>query len=396
VPVMARAILLITLVGATGAFQAFPLGSAITYLVYVPLFLALTLAALKLLTFSVARRPSSTQLTLAFAATTPLILSAVWSDSPSRTLADSLAMLAFVFIAWTIAKELTSVQAMTVIAYLLTGFILLSYLTVLLLPEYGIDNDSRGDLWRGIFANKNAFGRVCAIAFLIWVALHSSSGGRRKVGVALALLLAGTGLLMSGSMTALAAAIVGLAILISARSVGVGRILGIGTAALTIGVFVCVSAAIPSIGPRLATWFSRDSTLTGRVGLWEAVSQAIADSPYLGRGFSATWQVPGGIGARISSTVGFESSSAHNGLLDMQLQIGLVGTIALLVFLTLALAGALKRQGTDLTCKPFVLALVGFLLTMDLAESVLLFGLVWFLMWLFLLATPSTEERRTA
>ena len=80
----------------------------------------------------------------------------------------------------------------------------------------------------------------------------------------------------------------------------------------------------------------------------------------------------------------------------MRLQIGLIGTSALLIFLVLAFGRALKRQGADLVTKPFVLALIAFFLTMDLAESVLLFGFVWFVMWLFLFATPTTNERSTA
>ena len=395
VPAVVRLILLTTLIGASGAFQAFPLGSAITYLVYAPLFLALSMAALRLLTSTITL-PSPTQLALSIAATAPLPLSVAWSDSPERTFADSLAMIAFVLIAWTVANELSSAQAMNFVAYVLTGFILLSYLAVLLLPQYGIDADSRGELWRGIFNNKNSFGRVCAIASLIWVALYLSSRGRKKTKVALALLFTATGLLASGSMTAIAAAIVGVTVLVLARSVGVKKTFGFGVAGLFIGLYVLVSAAIPSLGPLLAAWFSRDPTLTGRLGLWQAVSLAIADSPYLGRGFSATWQIPGGIGTRISSSIGFESSSAHNGLLDMRLQIGLIGTSALLIFLVLAFGRALKRQGADLVTKPFVLALIAFFLTMDLAESVLLFGFVWFVMWLFLFATPTTNERSTA
>lgn len=383
--------LIVALVGATGAFQAFPLGTATTYVVYGSLFAALGLSVITLLLGS-ASTFSSSQLGLAIAATSPLLLSTFWSDSPARTLADSLVMFAFVFIAWAAATRLSAPQAMRIVARTLTGLILLSCLVVAIYPTYGMDGDSRGELWRGIFANKNSFGRVCGLAVLLWSSGISARGGRRRSWAVSALLVTSAGLLASGSKTALAATIVAVLLQLFARRIAVKQSFGFGVAFSIMMVFVLVSVAIPSLGPVLASWFSRDPTLTGRLGLWQSVSEAIAASPYLGRGFAATWQLPGGIGSRISSSIGFEASSAHNGLLDMQLQIGLVGAAFLLLSLTIACARAFRNQGSDRTTKPFLLAVLGFFLTMDLAESALLFGLVWFVVWLYLFASPDKTE----
>jgi exopolysaccharide production protein ExoQ len=72
----------------------------------------------------------------------------------------------------------------------------------------------------------------------------------------------------------------------------------------------------------------KDSSLTGRTVIWPYVIEAIGDRPILGWGFWAFWSPSNPRSIEISREVGFgfQLPSAHNGVLELLLQIGVVGT----------------------------------------------------------------------
>jgi O-antigen ligase len=70
---------------------------------------------------------------------------------------------------------------------------------------------------------------------------------------------------------------------------------------------------------------SRDSTLTGRIPLWSAAANSIAEHPWLGYGYAAFWKRITGDSAVVTLAVGWNAPHAHNGYLDMCLDVGLLG-----------------------------------------------------------------------
>jgi O-antigen ligase len=78
--------------------------------------------------------------------------------------------------------------------------------------------------------------------------------------------------------------------------------------------------------------FSKNTTLTGRTDLWPYVVDDIAKKPIFGWGFGAFWLPSNPVAAEISAILGWWVVEAHNGMLDLLLQIGAVGT-AYFIFL---------------------------------------------------------------
>ena len=76
-----------------------------------------------------------------------------------------------------------------------------------------------------------------------------------------------------------------------------------------------------------------DPTLTGRTQLWQYVLYRWKESPYLGLGFGALWDVGPQVGAYLSRAhVDWIMNEAHNGYLDVLAQTGIVGLLLLGVF----------------------------------------------------------------
>ena len=74
---------------------------------------------------------------------------------------------------------------------------------------------------------------------------------------------------------------------------------------------------------------NRGPDLNGRTDLWNAVLRSISKRPWLGYGFNAFWQGMEGESGSVLDTVPWMPGYAHNGFLDLMLQLGIVG---LLVF----------------------------------------------------------------
>jgi exopolysaccharide production protein ExoQ len=71
--------------------------------------------------------------------------------------------------------------------------------------------------------------------------------------------------------------------------------------------------------------FGKDLTLTGRTGVWESVVVMIKQQPWLGYGYNAFWTGWGGPATYVYNEVGFLVFYSHDGLLELWLQLGIVG-----------------------------------------------------------------------
>ena len=69
----------------------------------------------------------------------------------------------------------------------------------------------------------------------------------------------------------------------------------------------------------------RSNSLTGRAQIWSAVTASILRRPLGGYGYNAFWLLPQGEASRVYTDTGWVVTSAHNGFLNLGLELGLVG-----------------------------------------------------------------------
>jgi O-antigen ligase len=93
---------------------------------------------------------------------------------------------------------------------------------------------------------------------------------------------------------------------------------------------VAFSALFLSLGSGMLQGLGRDSTLTGRTNIWHFALSAV-QNPLFGRGFESFW-----LGPRLSlieREIGQGVNQAHNGYLEVYLNLGWVGIMLLVVIL---------------------------------------------------------------
>lgn len=258
--------------------------------------------------------------------------SVVWSVAPGVTLSHSIELAGSTLIGYYLVTRFSLSEFLGI---LLATFALIAIASLALVfgaPGHGRDDWGSGP-WAGIFPDKNALAAEMAVAVI--AALCFPAKGRKAWLLTLgALALFSTLLLGASSATALgdgvatsAAVLLGL----GCRSTKVGKIARVVTGACfaalaTAFVFFGVTpAALPGL-------LGRSATLTGRTDFWPVLQQAIADNPVLGYGYNAFFRSSVGakrLSAYVVEAGGWTPSHAHNSLLQVSLDAGVVGVLVL-------------------------------------------------------------------
>jgi O-antigen ligase len=137
---------------------------------------------------------------------------------------------------------------------------------------------------------------------------------------------------------------------------------------------------------------NRDTTLTGRLQSWSyLINSGISTHPLFGSGFGATW-VSIQFRAVTQAAIGWDFAplSADNGLVDIFLNLGLVGVILLISTVLLCLFRVVRHALKEQTIISFFPVLVMiFVITANISVSFILEleSFAWFLMVFALFST---------
>jgi len=155
----------------------------------------------------------------------------------------------------------------------------------------------------------------------------------------------------AGAVLAVAAAAVALLGLVTLSVLPRAGRIGVATLLLAAaGVFAAlvrnVGGLLMGLGEQM---FDKDPTLTGRTYLWYRANDLIAEKPMLGRGFYAFWR-QGNTDAeglwRYAGIVGRSGFNFHNALIELTVQLGIVGAALFCLVGLVGLIG-LVRQLTE-------------------------------------------------
>ena len=245
---------------------------------------------------------------------------------------------------------------------------ILNLIFVFVMPPLKAENATPG--YTGYFPGKNYLGEFGAIALLLSLSEMPHSGRRRVVAV-IFLAVAYYLLLVSNSKTALGLAL--LAPLVAGLTLISRRIMGISPAVIPVAV-IFVYIALSSVSNftvyRLSYMLYGESTFTHRAIIWDFASDEIARRPLLGWGYQSFWLV-GPAGPSIVDAPGWvkDMPNAHNGYLDVRLELGYVGFGFLITFIL----ATLHASGRLLDLNPYrgwsVLSLVYFIIIHNFLES---------------------------
>jgi O-antigen ligase len=268
--------------------------------------------------------------------------SILWSDFPFLSFKRWIKLLGAIPIAMVVLSEKSPFGALESVfrrcAYVLIPF---SLILIKYYPHLGraYGRWSGLPMWIGVTSTKNGLAQLCAVSifFFIWAFIRDRREKRfvkirfRKITDRLILaiaifLLAGIGGAYSAtSISALVVGTVTLLILYKVKGVE-GRIsMFIVCATVLVWLFMTFSKSFVEV---VAGILGRDETFTGRKDMWLMLINAAARHPLLGTGFGGYFGTPGNEFAEAQDG----SVTGHNGLLNVLVEVGVVGLIILLGF----------------------------------------------------------------
>ena len=325
--------------------------------------------------------------------------STAWSHLPDITLRRSIALAGTTLCGVWLAGRFRGRELMEILGWAMGIAAVLSLLFALLVPELGVHQDGGFEgAWRGIYMQKNQLGKIMVLGTLTFLLLSLRGTGRARRGCqALAFLCAAlvflststTSTLVLGVMVLLVPLYQGLA----ARSrwlVPVALGIALPVVAIALGVIMDVEAALGLFG--------KDTTLTGRTELWEYAAATIGDRLWYGYGYGAFWQVSARAQG-IYAAIGWDAWHAHNGVLELGLNLGVIGIVLFLAGYvtglfrgTAALLSGASEEGI------WILGSLTFVLLGNLTESSVLEQNAYWILYVatVCLAAPAAAARARA
>lgn len=327
-------------------------------------------------------------------------LAIFWSDFPFVAIKRWIKTLGHPLMALVILSHSRPMEAIRMV-FKRCGVVMLTFsvLFIKYFPEYGRSYDS----WTGqgansgVNVNKNELGYCCLVfgLFFVWELVTSSKienpKNRRdeRVFSTTFLLMTLWLLMMAQSSTSLIAFGVGSAVIVGLglsfvpkRNFGsfvVAVILLVAVAELTVGVY---SPMLELLG--------RDATLTDRTKVWADVTGMVS-SPLLGTGFESFW-----LGTRLEvlwAKWPWRPNQAHNGYIEIYLNLGLVGLAFMLVLLFSTFRRIAATLSDDLDFARFRMAFFFAIVLYNFTEaSFKATHLLWTIFYLIAWRLPRTRD----
>ncbi|EYR62949.1 hypothetical protein N866_04080 [Actinotalea ferrariae CF5-4] len=297
------------------------------------------------------------------------VASVLWSVAPDLTLRRGIGLVGTILVGVYLARRLSPPELFDA----LRRAVLLVTLASLLLYASGsaLALDEVHGTLRGVLPTKNTLGRIVALGVLAASAVAIMDERRRRGAAFSAMvMMAALALTASTGGMVLAAAVLGVAaaILLAAHPRGKAAVAGLATV-----VLAALVAFLPGTNAQQVTAaVGEDVTLTGRTEIWAFALEAFALRPTLGYGYGAFWHEDFGPpeAHRIRGYLQWDVPSGHNGLLDVALDLGVVGAVVAVVALTgLLIRGAVDLRSGRANLGALRLSVAGVTIVSNLAET---------------------------
>lgn len=329
------------------------------------------------------------------------IVSALWSADPLFALRRSIALVGTSIFGIYLASRYSLKEQLQLLAWALGIAALLSLLFVIVPPHYGIENKGvYAGVWRGIYHHKNPLGHFMALSAVVFLLLTPRKSIYRWFSWA-AFGFSSSLLLLSTAKNPLVTFLSILALLPICKSLRwhyslrIPFLIAVVLLGGSVAIF-CLSDTVTVLGA-----LGKDTTFTGRTELWYLLLNMGLQHPLLGYGYSAFWRGWDGPSAIIWNSLFWQPNHAHNGLLQLWLDLGLVGVFLFTLSFIKASLKAVDWVRSTKTLEGFwPLVYLAFMFLCNVSDSLILSAnnIIWILYvaTTFSMSVQRKPERKTS
>jgi len=303
------------------------------------------------------------------------IVSTAWSEYPEVTIRRSIGLIGTTAVGLYLGWRLDQKALIVLLARVCAICMAFSLLVVLAMPERGImETGSLAGNWRGMYRHKNILGVTAAVSVVCIFFAARAQGGFSRFWLAM-LGISVTNILGSSSATAVGSLLAMLGIYwlftlrVIARSLKVVAVVGAATGAalLILSGIIDLEAMMSSVG--------KSADLTGRWPLWTRLIETSGESLFFGQGYGAFWMPRNPIVMQIWSDGYFMPIDAHNGMINVYLDLGLMGCLIFILWYGTSLYLALHQLDRKVTAEAgFIFAVLALFAIYSISEAIFLRG----------------------
>ena len=248
-----------------------------------------------------------------------------------------------------------------------------SLVMVFAFPRIGIHQFDNAGLWRGLWYEKNQMGVVMVAGAIAAAACLTLPGERTKMAWA-SLAIGVVLVLATQSKTSLLCLVIGVGVIGTLWAMRKGgpalTVIGLWFGVVLIGLVAYVFITEPAV---VLKALGKDPSLTGRTDIWVALMREVNLRPWTGFGYQAFWGRESIPAMWIRAETQWPVPSAHNGWIDLLIQLGWPGAIAVGVTVLIAFLSTLFRiPGAGAREGYWGVGYFAVFLMLSLSESVLL------------------------
>lgn len=280
------------------------------------------------------------------------LISLLWSDFPEvggrrwiRAIGDLIVLLVVLTeVDWRAALQ-------RVLAWCIFVLVPLSVLFIRYYPGLGRSYGADGSqYWTGVATAKNGLGMLCMTLGLcsVWrlLSLFSDPAARNRkarfVAHAAVCVLVFWLLYISDAKTSFMCFLIGVGLMVLAGLRPVRRYPFLVQSVAIVAIVAAGLVLFGGVGSGALESIGRDSSLTGRTEVWAMVLPYVVD-PWLGAGYETFW-----LGPRFAKlSQNFGGNQAHNGYLELYLNLGWAGLGVLAVLLVTGFRNIVRAFGRE-------------------------------------------------
>lgn len=322
------------------------------------------------------------------------LLSIAWSVAPGTTLRRGYALAATTLFGTYLAARYPAREQLALLRWVCIGVLLVSAALAVGWTRVGQDQEVHRGAWIGLFPSKNPLGRFAALSMLCLVLAARARIGWRWVTWG-AVGLAGGVLLLSSSKTSLVLAFVVMLLPFWGRVLRMPPVPAFTLSLTAAALAAAVGSWAAANSELILTSLGRDATLTGRTSIWPVAILAAMRRFWLGYGYNVFWVERASGVAMVWRLAGWEAVHAHNGLIELWLDVGMVGVVLALAGLAIALGRAIgmAHRGRD-PSSTWPLAFLVFLCISNVTEAAFLgHNSVYWVLYVAIVATVAAPDR---
>lgn len=215
-------------------------------------------------------------------------------------------------------------------------------------PAIGVHHGDNDGLWRGLWYEKNQMGGIMVAGAAAAAACLAATEGRGRGVAAVSLMVCTLLVLATQSKTSLLCLLLAVGLIAGLWSIRKGGA-AYGVLAIWAGVVLLAGATFVFIMEPAVVLkaLGKDPSLTGRTDIWVSLMHKVSLHPWTGYGYQAFWGKDSVPAMYVREETGWPVPSAHNGWIDLLVQLGWPGAIFVGLIVLIGFVGSIFRIATD-------------------------------------------------